>query len=92
MGVNVPQPREFDWLTIKDPKGLPVLPLVTDLGKGEIEVLALALEDTELVAVLDDRLARTFAQSIGVAFTGTLGLLLDAKQKHLIEDVAEVVF
>ena len=91
IGVNVPNIKELEWITVQRPKSLPVLPLVTALGKGEIEVLALALEQPGYVSVLDDRLARNFAQALSLRFTGTLGLLLDAKQNQLIEAVSPAI-
>jgi predicted nucleic acid-binding protein len=54
------------------------------LGPGELEVLALTGECADAVAVLDDRLARRAALSLGLRLTGTLGLLLDAKRAGLI--------
>jgi len=64
---------------------------VTDLGAGETEVLALAVESSDAVAILDDALARQVAVTVGVRFTGTLGLLLDAKRAGLVTAVAPVL-
>ncbi len=47
----------------------------------------LALEQREAVAVLDDALAREMAETLNLNFTGTLGLLLDAKKAGLIDEV-----
>lgn len=60
LGVNLPEVEALDWLSIQQPASVSVLPLVTDLGTGETEVLALALENPGAIAVLDDKLARTF--------------------------------
>jgi uncharacterized protein len=62
-----------------------VLPLVSDLGAGEREVLALALEADQPLVVLDDALARRVARRLDLALTGTLGLLLKAKQAGRID-------
>jgi predicted nucleic acid-binding protein len=64
---------------------------VTDLGRGETEVLALALEREKAIAVLDDRLARRLARTLGIALTGTLGVLLDGKKAGLIESVTPLI-
>jgi hypothetical protein len=48
---------------------------VTDLGRGEAEVLALALEATDAVVVVDDALARKVAGTLGLRYTGTLDRL-----------------
>jgi predicted nucleic acid-binding protein len=87
-GVNLPSPQEHDWITVQSPDSAPALPLITDLGPGEREVLALALESSDCVAVLDDKVARRSARRLDLPFTGTLGLLLDAKTAGLIETVA----
>ena len=44
----------------------------------------LALELPGSSVLLDDGLARRVAESLEIEFTGTLGLLLDAKNKGLI--------
>ena len=64
---------------------------MADLGPGEAEVLMLALESQGTTVVLDDRLARRVAETLGLALTGTLGLLLDAKRAGLIRAVGPLV-
>jgi predicted nucleic acid-binding protein len=68
-----------------------VLPLITALGPGETEVLALALESSDAIVLLDDALARQVASTLAIRFRGTLGLLLDAKQAGLISSVAPLL-
>jgi predicted nucleic acid-binding protein len=51
----------------------------------------LALESPQAVVVLDDALARQVAATLGLSFTGTLGLLLDAKKANLIPLVRPVL-
>lgn len=87
-GVNLPDLTTLDWVTVRHPASESALPLVTDLGPGETAVLMLALELREAVAVLDDALARRVAEMLGLRFTGTLGLLLDAKHAGLVPAVA----
>lgn len=87
LGVNLPDPTVLDWVTIKRPASASALPLVTDLGPGETEVLMLALELKDVVVVLDDALARRVAETLGIQLTGTLGLLLDAKRTGLVSAV-----
>jgi predicted nucleic acid-binding protein len=41
--------------------------------------------------VLDDALARRVAEVLGLSFTGTLGLLLDAKRVGLIPEVGPML-
>ena len=86
-GIDLPIPQELDWVVIRRPASAAILPLVTDLGPGETEVLALALESSDAVVILDDALARRMAETLGIRLTGTLGILLDAKRAGLIPTV-----
>jgi predicted nucleic acid-binding protein len=55
-----------------------------DLGRGESEVLTLALEKPGRGAVLDDLQARKCASLFDVCLIGSLGLILLAKRKGLL--------
>lgn len=55
-----------------------------NLGKGESEVLALANE-TNMKTILDDLKARKVTETLGINFTGTIGILLKAEKLGLIE-------
>jgi uncharacterized protein len=87
LGVQLPDLSQLDWVTIRRPVSEPALPLVRDLGAGETEALMLALEHPGTIVVLDDALARRVAESLRIPFTGTLGILLDAKKLGLIQAV-----
>jgi predicted nucleic acid-binding protein len=91
MGVDLPVAERLDWITVRSPLSKSTVPLVTDLGRGETEVLALALESTDCVAILDDALGRRVAAMLGLRVRGTLGLLLDAKKTNLIPAVAPLL-
>jgi uncharacterized protein len=90
-GVDLPALEELSWLEVRLPQTAAAVPLITDLGKGEIQVLMLALEDNKAVAVLDDGLARRVAEMLEIQYTGTIGLLLDAKEADLIPAVKPVL-
>ncbi len=69
-----------DWLEIEAPSDrgmVAALNLVIDVG--ESEALTLAYEKRARI-VLDDRKAREAAKRLGLAVTGTVGLVLKAKQ------------
>lgn len=91
LGVNLPDLTTLDWVTVRRPVSELAVPLVTDLGLGETEVLMLALESREAIVVLDDALARRVAETFGLRLTGTLGLLLDAKRAGLIPAVGPLL-
>lgn len=90
-GVDLPDPSALDWITIRQPAAEESLRLVTDLGPGETQVLALGLEIADSVVVLDDGVARQVADTLHIRFTGTLGLLVDAKRAGLVETVAPLL-
>ena len=80
MGVELPKISSVSWIDIRSVRNRSLLPVVTGLGQGEKEVLASALESSNAVIVLDDLLARRHASLLGLKKTGTLGILLKAKQ------------
>lgn len=61
------------------------------LDRGEAEVLALAEEHDARLVVIDERRARQLARRMGFDLTGTLGLLLLAKEEGLLTSVAESI-
>jgi len=58
LNVNLPKLEELDWVNVQQPASVRALPLITNLGPGETEVLMLGLEMVDAVVVLDDRPAR----------------------------------
>lgn len=56
-----------------------------NLGKGESEVIALAIA-TGVRTIMDDQKARKVAKTLGLKVTGTIGLLLKAEKLGLIEN------
>jgi predicted nucleic acid-binding protein len=87
LGINLPDVGELGWISVRHPISAAASPLVTDLGPGETEVLMLALELPDTVAVLDDALARRVAHTLNLKLTGTLGILIDAKRMGIISSV-----
>jgi predicted nucleic acid-binding protein len=87
LGFNVPSVEDLTWVEVRQPVSRRASPLIHDLGPGETEVLLLALESPGTIAVLDDALARRVATVLEIPFTGTLGLLMDAKKAGLIPAV-----
>ncbi len=90
-GYDVPVPSALDWIEIIRPAAISAERLIGDLGPGETEVLMLAMERPDAVAIIDDKLARWVAETLNVKFTGTLGLLLDAKRAGLIDTVTPLL-
>ena len=61
--------------------------LRVQLGAGESEALALAMQSPSSLLLIDEAAARTVAQAIGLRYTGTLGVLLKAKANGLIPEI-----
>jgi predicted nucleic acid-binding protein len=83
--------READWLEVVPLQDPGRADLIADLERGEAEVLALAQERNADLVIIDERLARRHANRLGMRLTGTLGMLLKAKQLGMIEAVAPVI-
>lgn len=64
LGFDLPDLTSYDWITVERPISQYAVPLVTDLGPGETEVLMLALETRQPVVILDDALARRVAETL----------------------------
>jgi predicted nucleic acid-binding protein len=90
-GINVPDIEAIEWISITAVKSANLIPTKINLGKGEAEVLALGLANPDSLLIFDDRLARRFADSHQLKYTGTLGILVKAKHLGYLSSVAGVV-
>jgi predicted nucleic acid-binding protein len=62
-----------------------------DLGQGESEAIALALDLSADLIILDDKKARRAAKRLHLAVTGTVGITLLAKERQLIPLIQPVL-
>ena len=84
-GEDVPELDNYEWIKIRAIRSPQILGLSTDFGPGETEVLALALEESDSLVIIDEKLARKIARLRGLRVTGTAGILLKAKQEgHIL--------
>ena len=90
-GYDVPNPADYPWLDVVNPKSMPSEWLASDLGAGEIAAMSLALENPTRIILLDDRLARRTAQATGLQVWGTLKVLLEAKSQGLVDKLEPCV-
>ena len=88
--VPLPGPEDLDWVTIRSTNYQLPNP-VHGLGEGERAVLALGTHMLQAVLLLDDMRARRFAKRHGMKVTGTLGMVLLAKQQAMIPSVTAVL-
>jgi len=62
---------------------------IVDLG--EASAIALSKETKNSVLILDDLKARRLAEALELKYTGSIGILILAKRKGLIEDVDQLI-
>lgn len=79
------------WLTTVSVTSIPALIQSWDIGAGESAVLAYALSNPGMVAIIDDGAGRRCAEMLGVPLSGTLGLVMLAKQRGVIPAARPVI-
>jgi len=81
-----------EWISIKnaeDKNYQNILELSVD--KGEASAIALAVEQQDCLLILDDQKARKLAAELKLKYTGTIALLVEAKNKGYISSVRPVI-
>ena len=58
--------------------------LPIDLGQGEREAIALAIDSGADLVILDDQQGRLVSRDKGLSVTGTVGVLIEAKERGFI--------
>jgi len=82
---------KFEWITIKSIKDREPIKYLHDLDKGEAEVIVLANELKADLVIIDERLGREFAEYFNLKVTGTIGILLKAKELGFIEKIKPLI-
>lgn len=72
------------WIKVRTLRHPPSQALVATLDYGEAEVIALALEIRCPLVLLDETSARAVARAAGLQVTGTIGVLLRAKNEGIL--------
>lgn len=77
-----------NWVIIESPTNKTYQRILeASLDKGESAAIALSLEKTDPLLIIDDLKGRKFAEKLGLKITGTLGILIIAKLQNLISSV-----
>ena len=77
-----------DWIEVQQVKDqYRQLLLEMQIDKGEASAIALALETADNTLILDDWKARKLAERLGLSITGTLGIIIKAKNTGLIPSI-----
>lgn len=80
--------KQAAWIIPKPVANMAAVAALHALGRGEAEAIVLAVEHPGSLVVLDDRQGRGVAIHLGLNVIGTLGILLVAKRKGLIQSLA----
>jgi predicted nucleic acid-binding protein len=81
-----------DWITVVPVKNtLLQTAIQSDLHAGEASAIALALENPDSLVVLDDKKARRYAANLGLAITGTMGIVVSAAESGILKDAGEAL-
>ncbi|TCO08272.1 DUF3368 domain-containing protein [Natronoflexus pectinivorans] len=78
---------EFDWIEILNITDRQAVKYFLDLDAGEAEAIVLATEIGSDLIILDEKLGRYYAKHAELKVTGTLGVLIKAKNKGLIQEL-----
>jgi len=77
-----------DWIEVQQAKDHYRQQLLEmQIDKGEASAIALALETNENIIILDDWKARKLADRLGLSVTGTLGVIIKAKNNGIIPSI-----
>jgi len=81
-----------DWVEILSVKSKDTQRLLEmQIDKGESSAIALALEISDSLLILDDIKARKVATLLGLSITGTLGIIIKAKLEGIIPSVIPIL-
>lgn len=89
--IAVPSLRGLNWLTIVDSTPVSRSSILLELDKGEKHTLDMAEKYQADWVLIDEKIGRNMAEYLGLRVTGTLGILLKAKQQGLISSFLECV-
>ena len=81
-----------EWIIVKEAKDLyRQEALELEIDKGEASAIALSFEFPGSLLILDDAKARRVAIRLHLLFTGSLGIILKAKQAGIIPSVQSIM-
>ena len=84
--------KTFDWIEAQEVTDrILVTSLELELDSGEAEAIALAVSLKADLLLLDERKGRVVASRLGLNYIGLLGVLIEAKNQHLINEVKPVM-
>lgn len=77
-----------DWIELKEASNKTYQTIIeASVDKGEASAIALAIEQTDCLIIIDDLKGRKFAHQLQLNVTGTLGIMVDAKHSGIVPSV-----
>lgn len=89
--ISVPDLASLEWVEIVQSKPCESL-ILFELDKGEKHTLDMAKRMLADKVIIDEKLGRDLGEYLGLNVTGTLGVLLKAKQQGLIESFSDCAY
>ena len=81
-----------EWINTKKIKSSNIMELLSlELDIGEASAIALAMETMNSILIIDDLKGRKVAEKLGLNYSGTLGLLLFARNSGIIKDISIII-
>ena len=91
-GHNLSHYKTADWIKIYQDTDLSnVQQYQSVLDKGELQAISLAVDLKADLLIIDEKLGRIVATSMGFDITGLVGILIVAKNKNLIHSVKDAL-
>jgi len=80
------------WININDTSDSRYMDILElEIDRGEASAFALAVTKDDPLLILDDFYARRLADRLKMNYTGTLGVLLKAKQENIIPAIRPIL-
>ena len=83
--------RDESWIRVIELENLNRTGAFATLDEGEAQVLVLAEEQNASLVLIDERKARRYAERLKLPLSGTLGVLLLAKEGKIIPAIAPML-
>jgi len=83
--------KNYNWIEIIQIQSLSTRPYLFDLDDGEAETIILAQELSADLVIIDENIGRRYAAQLNIPITGTIGILLKAKEQGIITSIAPLL-
>jgi predicted nucleic acid-binding protein len=87
--IIVPDLTQLNWINVVKSINTMQNYFLMELDKGEKQTLNMAIYKNADYVIIDEKMARNIAEYLGLSVTGTLGILLKAKQQGHITSFSE---